>query len=215
MTNPLHKYEQILSTFSLIRHKSYDSQENRTLEIKLLLTKIEELRFELAHNKAIESITGHIDRTLAHMAFSIASLIYEGRELIKYIEGVLYYERDEMIATKFKDLLAQNYQAGDAESVTALYNELRRERKYLRMFEMLNQATQHCLSGSSNNPKDVQNLVMLNVDLLELLGASKQYEMEFSMHSQLIRNRNALFRTLLRDNPTVLTLFDKIIKGPK
>lgn len=185
------------------------------VEIKMLLNKIEELQFELGHTKATESTTGHIDKTLVHLAFNLAVLIYEESDLKKYIEGVLYYEKDEMKAAMFKELLANNNKAGAPDSFTTIYYNLSRERKYLKMFEMLDQATKQTLSASNYDFKEIETLLNLSIDLLELLDASKQYEMEFSMHSQLIRNRNALFRTLLRDNPPVLNLFDKIIKGPK
>lgn len=101
------------------------------------------------------------------------------------------------------------------ENIEANFRNLLRDRNYLAMYDALNLATKDYLDGSNFSISNTQVLLELNIELLELLGASKQYEMEFSMHSQLIRNRNALFRTLLRDNPPVLNLFDKIIKGPK
>jgi hypothetical protein len=104
--NSTDKFYRILSISSAIRFKQYAIEEDRKLEIDTFLSHIEELRYELAHNKATESNTSHLDRTLATIALHIAGLEYRGERLKKYVESFLYYEKDEAIIDTCKQLLS-------------------------------------------------------------------------------------------------------------
>lgn len=102
---PFHKYDRIIRCYSLILYKSYDSQEKRALDIELFLSKIEELRYELSYNKATESNSGYIDVTLTILALNVAALVFKGSELKKYVDWVLYYEKNDELIEIYRRML--------------------------------------------------------------------------------------------------------------
>jgi superfamily II helicase len=96
------KFSFILST-----SKTLQDFENKSSNIYIslaesTLTCIEILRFELAYNKATESNV-LFDKFLVYEAYSIASCIYKNHSLIKYINDLLYYEKNPIRAHDLKE----------------------------------------------------------------------------------------------------------------
>ncbi|MFM2016969.1 MAG: hypothetical protein RL007_625 [Bacteroidota bacterium] len=96
-TKSIEKFDRIISNANFIRYAKYDSQEMRRNDIVEMLEKIEALRYELGHTKATESTSSNIDKVLASLALEMANRIYEKQDLKKFIDGVLYYEKNEQL----------------------------------------------------------------------------------------------------------------------
>lgn len=84
----LEKFDLLLSSAYVINSKDLHNAEL----VKDLLSKIAALRYEMAYNKGIESISFRLDKILAYESLSLARIIFKGNDLINYISDVLYYE---------------------------------------------------------------------------------------------------------------------------
>ncbi|MBN8702465.1 MAG: hypothetical protein J0M08_05345 [Bacteroidetes bacterium] len=87
----LEKFDLIISSTNAINKKELSNVEL----IKKILTKIEALRYEMGYNKGIEAISGRLDKILAYEALKLARTIFNGKDLMKFINDVLYYEINE------------------------------------------------------------------------------------------------------------------------
>lgn len=87
----LEKFDFILSSAKVLNGKE---EKNRELILELL-SRIEVLRYEMAYTKSIEAISSRLDKVLAYEAWDLAKKVLAGKDLKKYIEGVLYYEINE------------------------------------------------------------------------------------------------------------------------
>jgi hypothetical protein len=87
----LEKFDLLLSSTNAINQKGLCNAEL----IKKLLNKIEALRYEMGHNKGIEAISGRLDKVLAYEALKLSRIVFRGKDLIKFINDVIYYEINE------------------------------------------------------------------------------------------------------------------------
>lgn len=71
------------------------------------------------------------------------------------------------------------------------------QRDYYGMFQLIDSASESYLTTNTKNYAFCIELISQNQDLLEYMGASKQFEMEFDLQNKLIRNRNRLFLSCL------------------
>jgi hypothetical protein len=95
-----------------------------------------------------------------------------------------------------------------------LFDEKLRTRDYLGMYELLNKYASECLDNSINNKELSIELIERSQDLLEYMGASKQFEMAFDLQNTLISNRNKLFLSCLKSEQQALKhLFLRIVGG--
>lgn len=85
-------------------------------------------------------------------------------------------------------------------------------RDYFGMFESIDNASNIYLNSNTKDYATCIELITQNHDLLEYMGASKQFEMAFDLHNKLIKNRNRLFLTCLNENQNELkSLFKKCV----
>jgi hypothetical protein len=83
------KFRFIISSSNLI----LQSKNKDESLIKSLLSKIEGLRYEMSYDKGYESLSNFgIDYVLAYEALKLSRVIFKGKDLIKFINDVLYYE---------------------------------------------------------------------------------------------------------------------------
>ena len=87
----LEKFDLLLSSANAITKKDVNNVELT----KELLNKIAALRYEMAYNKGIEAISFRLDKVLAYEALKLARIVFKGKDLIKFINDVLYYEINE------------------------------------------------------------------------------------------------------------------------
>lgn len=84
----LEKFDLLLSSSHAITQQEV---RNKDLVISLI-TKMEALRFEMAYNKGIESVSSRLDKVLAYEILKLSRIVLKGKELVKAINDVLYYE---------------------------------------------------------------------------------------------------------------------------
>lgn len=84
-------------------------------------------------------------------------------------------------------------------------------REFNKIFELLDIESNNYLSSDKNDLQYCIELINLNQNLLEYMGASKQYEMAFDLHNTLIKNRNSLFIKCISDKPELITAFKNIV----
>ena len=87
----LEKFDLLLSSTNAINQKDLYNAEL----IKDLLNKIEALRYEMAYNKGIEAVSFRLDKVLAYEALKLSRIVFRGKDLIKFINDVIYYEINE------------------------------------------------------------------------------------------------------------------------
>ncbi len=87
----LEKFDLLLSSVNAIAQKDI---QNVDLIISLI-NKMEALRFEMAYNKGLEAVSSRLDKVLAYEVLKLSRIAYKGKELIKAINDVLYYEINE------------------------------------------------------------------------------------------------------------------------
>ncbi len=100
----------VLEKFDLILSSTYaiNKQEGSNIElVKNLLSKIEALRYEMAYNKGIEAVSSRLDKFLAYEALKLARTIFNGKDLIKFINDVLYYEINEGVRAELQKEIAE------------------------------------------------------------------------------------------------------------
>ena len=79
--------------------------EERKDLIKQLLSKIEILRYEMAFNKGYEAVASFgIDYSLVYIALELSKLVYEGKDIEKFVNDVLYYENNEDFREYIKEI---------------------------------------------------------------------------------------------------------------
>lgn len=84
----LEKFDLLLSSVNAIAQKNIQNVEI----IISLINKMEALRFEMAYNKGLEAVSSRLDKVLAYEVLKLSRIVYKGKELIKAINDVLYYE---------------------------------------------------------------------------------------------------------------------------
>lgn len=85
------KFDFLLSSANAINQMD----GNHVALTKELLNKIAALRYEMAYNKGIEAISFRLDKVLAYEALKLARIVFNGKDLLKFINDVLYYEINE------------------------------------------------------------------------------------------------------------------------
>jgi len=86
------KFKFIISSSNVIIHLKI-TDENL---IKTLLAKIEGLRYEMSYDKGYESLLSFgLDYALVYESLKLARIIFNGKELMKFINDVIYYEINE------------------------------------------------------------------------------------------------------------------------
>lgn len=94
--NAFEKFDFLISSVNILLNKlMVTANWSNTALVKEVLRAMEALRYEFGYNKAIESISGRLDNILAYEALRLARFIYSGKDLIKYLNSVLYYEINE------------------------------------------------------------------------------------------------------------------------
>jgi hypothetical protein len=73
-------------------------------------------------------------------------------------------------------------------------------RDYFGMFKLIDSISEDYLKSSDIDYPLCVELITQNQDLLEYMGASKQFEMAFDLLKKLTRNRNRLFLSCINDN---------------
>ena len=100
----------VLEKFDLLLSSTYaiNKKERENIElVEKLLSKIEALRYEMAYNKGIEAVSSRLDKVLAYEALNLARKIFNGKDLIKYINNVLYYEINEGFKEELQKEIAE------------------------------------------------------------------------------------------------------------
>ena len=86
------------------------------------------------------------------------------------------------------------------------------KRDYHTLYNLINDASIDFLKSDSHSLEYATHLIKLNIDTLQYMGASKQYESAYELHVRLLENRNNLFRWCLRNLPNEVTqAFNRII----
>lgn len=101
------KFDFLFSTVNAIYLE--DISKNEIIEN--VLNEINALRYEMAYNKGIESISSRLDKVLAYESLKLARIVYRGTNLLKFINDVLYYEINEGIIIQLKNevkLISEN-----------------------------------------------------------------------------------------------------------
>jgi hypothetical protein len=96
------------------------------------------------------------------------------------------------------------------ETLKMAVNQAIEQRDYFKLYNLINNATQSYISMGITDPLISSALINLNTDALEYLGASKQFESAFELHSQLLRNRVAIFELHLTNQPELLQSFKRM-----
>ncbi|HEX8574918.1 MAG TPA: hypothetical protein VF677_01350 [Flavobacterium sp.] len=86
-------------------------------------------------------------------------------------------------------------------------------RDYFGMFELIDKKSEDFLKSSENDYYLAIELITQNQDLLEYMGASKQFEMAFDLLNKLTKNRNRLFLHCINKNQKELKLIFKRCVG--
>ena len=60
--------------------------------IEKILNKLQEFRYEMAYDKGIEAVSARLDKVLAYEALRLSRIIFNGRDLVGFINSVIYYE---------------------------------------------------------------------------------------------------------------------------
>jgi len=94
----LEKFDLLLSSSNAINEEGFCDNEL----IKKILIRIEALRYEMAYNKGIETISFRLDKVLAYEALKLSRIVFNGKDLIKFINDVLYYEMNEAVKEKLQ-----------------------------------------------------------------------------------------------------------------
>lgn len=85
-------------------------------------------------------------------------------------------------------------------------------RDYYGMFEVIDRATEDYLDNNVSDYPLCVELITQNQELYEYMGASKQFEMAFELHSKLAKNRNRLFLSCLTEEQHELkTIFKRAV----
>lgn len=79
-------------------------------------------------------------------------------------------------------------------------DELLKQRSYYEMFKIIERESNDFLTNKIDNYNLCVELINLNQDLLEYMGASKEFEMAFELHNKLMQNRNSLFISCIPEN---------------
>jgi hypothetical protein len=98
------KFRYIISSSNVILQFNIKDEKL----IKLLLTKIEGLRYEMSYDKGYESLSNFgIDYALAYEALKLSRIIFKGKDLTKYINDVLYYEINEGVKAELQKEISE------------------------------------------------------------------------------------------------------------
>ena len=84
----LEKFDFLISTVHIIESKSIEDSGL----IKIIITNLGNLRYEMAYSKVLESISGRLDKVLAYAILNLSRKVFDGGDLKKAINDVLYYE---------------------------------------------------------------------------------------------------------------------------
>jgi hypothetical protein len=82
-------------------------------------------------------------------------------------------------------------------------------RDYYGMFEVIDSASDEYVNLELSDYNTCVELI--NQDLYEYMGASKQFEMAFDLHKKLVKNRNRLFVSCLDDKSELKLLFKRCV----
>lgn len=102
----LEKFDLLLSSTNAINTEKL-CNDNVEL-VKMLLNKIDALRYEMAYNKGIEAISFRLDKVLAYEALKLSRIVFKGKDLIKPINDVLYYEINEGVKKELQKEIEVN-----------------------------------------------------------------------------------------------------------
>lgn len=84
-------------------------------------------------------------------------------------------------------------------------------RNYIGMFEIIDKFSNEYFNLEQTDYNTCIDLINLNQDLYEYMGASKQFEMAFDLHKKLVRNRNKLFISCLNNQTELKSLFKRCV----
>src|ERR1017187_9272780 len=73
-------------------------------------------------------------------------------------------------------------------------------RDYYAIYLLIDELSENYLNSNANNYELCIELTNQNQDLLEYMGASKQFESAYDLNNKLMKNRNRLFLSCLNEN---------------
>lgn len=99
----------------------------------------------------------------------------------------------------------------ESEFINA-FNLLLEKRDYYALFKLVSETSHNYLSEDKEDYDRCILLITYNQDLLEYMGASKQFEGAYDLQNQLIANRNQLFLSCFNESQHDLkTLYKRIV----